>query len=104
MSEDKDITDVEFKEVGEQDKQDEMPQPRGVDPAKLSMAFVAVDELFTEKKVTRIEGYIVLAHLVCRTAIEFRRSKEDMLDVLGEVYNLMTSDGVDVDKIETPKF
>ena len=103
MSDDKDITDVDFKEVGEQDKQSEMPELRGVNPEKLSRVFEAVDELFTTKEVTRIEGYIVLTHLVCRTALEFQRSKADMLDVLGEVYDLMATNGIDVDKIKTPK-
>lgn len=101
MSDDKDITDVEFKEVG---KQEQMPELKGIDPARLSKAFIAVDDLFTKMEIKRIEGYIVLTHLVCQTTLDFKRTKEDMLDVLGSVYDLMATEGIDADKIETPKF
>jgi len=101
---DKDITDVDFKEVGEQKSEPDAPEFKGVDPARLSKAFIAVDELFTEMEIKRIEGYIVLTHLVCKTALDFKRTKEDMLDVLGEVYELLATNGVDADKIKTPKF
>ena len=94
---DKDITDVEFKEV------DEVPELKGVDPVRLSGAFTSVNELFTKMELKRIEGYIVLTHLVCQTALDFKRTKEDMLDVLGSVYDLLATDGIDADKIETPK-
>lgn len=100
---DKDITDVDFKEVGEQ-KNEPMPELKGIDPARLSKAFIAVDEMFTKMEIKRIEGYIVLTHLVCQTALDFKRTKEDMLDVMGEVYELLASNGVDADKIKTPKF
>lgn len=101
----KDITDVEFTEVGEQkDEQEQIPELKGVDPVRLSEAFAAVDELFTKMEIKRIEGYIVLTHLVCQTALDFKRTKEDMLDVLGEVYELLATNGVEADKIKTPKF